>query len=206
MATSGALLQTREDIDNYCFNPVSVRSVNAVKKVLVIGSGGSGKSTFARQLGELLDIEVVYLDKIYWQRGWVETPKTEWLKTVDRLLEPDSWIMDGNYSGSLERRLEVCDTVIFLDMPRLLCLWRVLKRAVIYRKRSRPDMGPGCAERLDPEFIRWVWNYSKRTKPKVVARLAAHEAGKKIITLRSRYEVQEYLAQIVQVIHDKLAR
>jgi len=69
MATSEALLQTREDIDNYCFNPVSVRSVNAVKKVLVIGSGGSGKSTFARQLGELLDIEVVYLDKIYSDRS-----------------------------------------------------------------------------------------------------------------------------------------
>jgi adenylate kinase family enzyme len=167
-----------------------------MKKVLVIGSGGSGKSTFARHLGGLLDIEVIHLDKIYWHRGWVETPKTEWLKTVDRLLERDAWIMDGNFSGSLERRLVVCDTVIFLDMPRSLCVWRVLKRAVIYRKRSRPDMALGCAERLDPEFIRWVWNYSKRTRPKVVARLAAHEAGKKIITLRSRYEVEEYLAQI----------
>ena len=167
-----------------------------MKRVLVIGSGGSGKSTFAHHLGELLDIEVIHLDKIYWHRDWVETPRTEWLQTVDRLLEQDSWIMDGNFSGSLERRLEVCDTVIFLDIPRSLCVWRVLKRAVIYRKRSRPDMALGCDERLDPEFIRWVWNYSKRTRPKVVARMAAHEAGKKVITLRSRYEVEEYLAQI----------
>ncbi len=138
MATSEALLQTPEDIDNYCFNTVSVRSVNAVKKVLVIGSGGSGKSTFARQLGELLDIEVVYLDKIYWQRGWVETPKTEWLKTVDRLLEPDSLIMDGNYSGSLERRLDVCDTVIFLDMKCKSISCRSLQ--VIHDKLARKSL------------------------------------------------------------------
>ena len=167
-----------------------------MKKVLVVGSGGSGKSTFATRLGELLHLEVIHLDKIYWHPGWIETPKAEWLNIVDGLLDQDSWIMDGNYSGSLERRLEVCDTVIFLDMPRSLCVWRTLKRAVIYRKRKRPDMASGCDERLDSKFIRWVWNYSKRTRPKVVARLAAHEAGKKIVTLRSRYEVEEYLAQI----------
>jgi len=147
-------------------------------------------------LGELLDIEVIHLDKIYWHRGWVETPKTEWLKTVDRLLEQDSWIMDGNFSGSLERRLEVCDTVIFLDMPRSLCVWRTLKRAVIYRKRKRPDMASGCDERLDSEFIRWVWNYSKATRPKVLVRLAAHSGRKRIITLQSRYEVEKFIAEI----------
>jgi adenylate kinase family enzyme len=165
-----------------------------VKKVLVIGSGGSGKSTVARRLGELLHIEVIHLDNFYWQPGWIETPKAEWLRIVDALLKQDSWIMDGNYSGSLERRLESCDTVIFLDLPRSICTWRVLKRAIIYRKSKRPDMAVGCDERFDPEFIRWVWNYSKRSKPKVLARLAAYAGQKRIVTLRSRYEVEKFFA------------
>ncbi len=97
-----------------------------MRKILVIGSGGAGKSTLSRQLGELLDIEVLHLDKFYWQAGWIEMPQPEWLKTVEELLGRDAWIMDGNYSGTLDIRIAACDTVIFLDMPRTLCLWRML--------------------------------------------------------------------------------
>src|SRR3954466_4414965 len=111
-----------------------------MRKVLVIGPGGAGKSTFAKRLGELLKIEVLHLDKFYWRPGWVETPKSEWLKTIEELVEGESWIMDGNYSGTLDVRFTACDTVIFLDMSRALCLWRVLKRVIMYWKRSRPDM------------------------------------------------------------------
>ena len=164
-----------------------------MKKVLVIGSGGSGKSTFANRLGELLNIKVVHLDRLYWHPGWVETPKADWLKTVDELLMQDSWILDGNYSGTLERRLKCCDAVIFLDMPRRLCLWRILKRAVMYRNRSRPDMADGCPEKLNLEFISWVWNYSSRTRPKLLQRLKA-TGNKRIVYLRSRAEVEDFLA------------
>ncbi|HVF90708.1 MAG TPA: AAA family ATPase, partial [Blastocatellia bacterium] len=106
----------------------------------MIGSGGAGKTTFAKQLGARLDVEVIHLDSIYWHPGWVETSKAEWLKTVEELLKLDSWVMDGNYSGTLDVRLQACDTVIFLDISRLICLWRVLKRLIKYRNRSRPDM------------------------------------------------------------------
>ena len=114
-----------------------------MKKVLVIGSGGAGKSTFATRLGELLGIEVIHLDQFYWRPGWVETPKSEWLETVERLVRKDSWIIDGNYSGSLEIRLAACDTVIFLDIARSVCVWRLLKRVVRYRKKNRQDMAEG---------------------------------------------------------------
>jgi adenylate kinase family enzyme len=166
-----------------------------MRKVLVIGPGGAGKSTMARRLGELLNIRVLHLDKFYWNPGWVEMPKSDWLKTVEELLAGDAWIMDGNYSGTLELRLEACDTVIFLDMARTTCIWRVLKRALMYRRKSRPDMAEGCQEKLNLEFILWIWNYSRRTRPKVLRMLEAHSPQKSVVRLRSQSEVERFLAR-----------
>jgi adenylate kinase family enzyme len=166
-----------------------------MRKVLVIGSGGAGKSIFAARLGELLNIKVLHLDKFYWRPGWIEMPKAEWLRTLEELMKRDSWIMDGNYSGTLDIRLEACDTVIFLDMARPLCLWRVLARGIMYWKGGRPDMAEGCHERFSLEFIRWVWNYSGRTRPKVVEMLKSNSERKKIVWLRTRSEVERFLAR-----------
>lgn len=166
-----------------------------MRKVLVIGSGGAGKSIFATRLGELLKIEVLHLDKFYWRPGWVEMPKAEWLKTVEELLNRDSWIMDGNYSGTLDKRLEACDTVVFLDMPRTLCLWRVMKRAIMYWNGGRPDMTQDCPERFNLEFIRWIWNYSSRTRPKVVEMLKSNSERKMIVWLRTRLDVERFLTR-----------
>jgi adenylate kinase family enzyme len=165
-----------------------------MRKVLVIGPGGAGKSTLANQLGELLNIEVLHLDKLYWHPGWIETPKPEWLKTVGELLERDRWIMDGNYSGTLDIRFQACATVIFLDVSRTLCLWRVLKRAIMYRKKSRPDMAEGCPERLNLEFILWILNYPRRTRPKIVRMLESNQGEKKIVWLQSQSDVKRFLA------------
>ena len=167
-----------------------------MRKVLVIGSGGAGKTTFARRLGELRNIEVLHLDSLYWNPGWVETPKPEWLKTVEELVARDAWIMDGNYSGTLDLRLRACDTVIFLDLGRAICLWRVLKRWMRYRNRRRPDMAAGCHERFNLEFILWVWNYRRRTRPKVIEMLRENSGSKKVVWLRSPADVERYLAEV----------
>jgi len=167
-----------------------------MRRILVIGSGGAGKSTFARRLGRALGSEVIHLDAHYWQPGWVETPEHEWRGVVERLLGGESWVMDGNFSGTLEARLGACDTVIFLDMPRLLCLWRVIKRALLYRGRRRPDMAAGCREQLNWEFLRWVWAYPKRSRKKVNRLLEKNAGGKRVIRLHSRREVEEFLARV----------
>jgi len=164
-----------------------------MRRVLVIGSGGSGKSTFSTRLGALLHLEVHHLDKLFWHPGWVETSRDEWLKVVTELSDRHSWIMDGNYSGTLEVRIQKCDTVIFLDLSRWLCLWRIIMRVLRFRDGTRPDMAEGCRERFDAEFIAWVWNYPRRSKPKVVRLLAEHSEGKKIVWLRSRAEVKQFL-------------
>lgn len=165
-----------------------------MRRVLVIGSGGAGKSTFANRLGHVLGIEVKHLDRFYWRAGWEEPAKEEWLQIVAELTSGDSWIMDGNFGGTLELRLKHCDTIVFLDMPRLLCVWRIVKRRLRYRNRSRPDMAEGCSEKLDWEFIQWVWNYSRTSRPKVVKLLEEHSQSKRIVWLHSNREVERFLA------------
>lgn len=168
-----------------------------MKRILVIGSAGAGKSTFAPKLGEKTGLEVIHLDKLFWKPNWVETTdKAEWRRIVAGVLKGDSWIIDGNYGGTMEMRLEACDTAILLDLPRYVCTWRVLKRVVLYRKGTRPDMAEGCNERFDWEFLKWIWNYPKRSKPKVEARLKNFEKNGKIIRLCSRKEIEKFLSEL----------
>lgn len=167
-----------------------------MKKILIIGAGGAGKTTLARRMGDRLGIEVIHLDAVYWQPGWVEPPRSEWLRMVDELLARDSWIMDGNYSGTLDRRMEACDTVIFLDLPGWICVWRILRRLARHYGKTRPDVAAGCDERFSLEFIGWVWNYSRRKRPKILARLDAVADRKTIIRLRSAGEVERFVSSL----------
>ena len=166
-----------------------------MKKILVIGSGGSGKSRVATRLGKSLNLEVSHLDQLFWRPGWSKPAPEEWVRIVTDLTDRDSWILDGNYSGTLDLRLQKCDTVVFLDLSRWLCLWRIVKRALRYRNGQRPDMAEGCPEKLDPEFVLWVWNYPRRTRPKVAKLLREQSDGKQIVWLRSRREVEKFLAR-----------
>ena len=163
------------------------------QRILIIGSGGAGKSTLARRLGELTGIPVIHLDAHYWLPGWVVTPKEEWAGKVDALLQGDRWIMDGNFGSTLKQRLPRADTVIYLDYPSWLCLWRVLRRRVQYHGRTRPDIGPGCPESIDAEFIQWVINFPRNTRPKLLNLLAEHAQHAQIIIHKSPAETRRLL-------------
>lgn len=171
-----------------------------MKKILIIGSSGAGKSTFARRLSAATCLPVVHLDRLFWNPGWVETPKDEWHERVEKILREDRWIMDGNFSGTLDMRIAASDTVIFLETPRLVCIYRILKRVVLYRPGSRPDMAEGCHERFNWEFLKWVWDYPHRSKPKVEKLLEKYQGEKKVIRLKSKREAEEFLAGCTKIL------
>jgi len=163
-----------------------------MKKILVIGSSGAGKSTFARRLHQATNLKLIHLDQLHWKPNWVEPAKDEWRKIVEETIKRDEWIMDGNFSGTMELRIEVCDAVIFLDFPRTVCIWRILKRVAKYRKTNRPDMAEGCDEKFDFAFLRWVWDYPNRTKPKVEALLKKYQTEKTIFRIESNADVENF--------------
>lgn len=167
-----------------------------MKRIMIIGSGGAGKSTFSRRLGALTGIEVFHLDKLHWKPGWIEPPEEEWLKTIEGVIEKDEWILDGNYGGTTDKRMAKSDTVIFLDFPRTVCIYRVLKRRLKYRGTNRPDMTEGCNEKIDAEFLSWIWNYPKTKKPEIEEKLKKFENEKNIVRLKSKREVENFLATL----------
>lgn len=170
-----------------------------MKRVIIIGSGGAGKSSLARRLGEAAKIPVLHLDKLYWKPNWVEPPKEEWEKLLETELKKDEWIMDGNFGGTLELRLQYCDTAIFLDLPRTVCVYRALKRWIKYYGTNRPDMTVGCNEKVDPEFLGWVWNFPTIKKPKIEEKLRLFEKEKKIIRLHSQKEVENFFLNFTEI-------
>lgn len=167
-----------------------------MKKIVLIGSGGSGKSTLARKLGGILLIEVHHLDAMFWKPGWVSTPKHEQKAVQEELVSHDSWIIDGNYGGTIDIRLQAADTIIFVDLSRWICISRVLKRRFQYRNKMRVDMAEGCEERVSLEFLKWVWEYPKKQKPKISEKLRRLSIEKKIIILKSPKEVREFVASV----------
>jgi adenylate kinase family enzyme len=167
-----------------------------MKRVLVLGPSGSGKSTFAEKLADLLVVPCIHLDTYYWKPNWLETPQQEWFEVVRELISRESWVMDGNYSSTLEMRIKRADTAIFLDVPRRLSFWRVFKRRMVHRGQVRPELAPGCYEKIDLDFIRWIWNYPKRSRPVIDKILSENSDGKTIHILKNANEASDFLSML----------
>ncbi|EEL22595.1 topology modulation protein [Bacillus toyonensis] len=164
-----------------------------MKKIILIGSGGSGKSTLAKQLGNKLNIKVHHLDALFWKANWEGVPREEQRKVQKNLIKEEEWIIDGNYGGTMDLRLNAADTIIFLDIHRTICVYRAFKRIVQYRNKTRPDMGAGCEERLDLQFFKWIWEYPNKKKPAILKKLDQLSKGKEVIILKSPNEVKRFL-------------
>ncbi|MGV3463851.1 MAG: DNA topology modulation protein [Heyndrickxia sp.] len=167
-----------------------------MKKIVLIGSGGSGKSTLARQLGEKLKIKIYHLDALFWKPNWVGVPRDEQIKVQNDLVKQEEWIMDGNYNGTMDIRLNAADTIIFLDIPRTICVFRAFKRVLQYRNKTRPDMGEGCEERFSYEFFKWIWDYPKKKRPKILERLEQLSKEKEVFILKSPRDVESFLEKV----------
>lgn len=167
-----------------------------MKKVIIIGSGGAGKSTLSRKLSELTGIDIIHLDKLFWLPGWVSISREELSDKVKEICLKDSWIIDGNYSGTMEMRMEAADTIIYLDFPTIVCIWSILKRRIMYAGKERPDVTVGCIEKVDVEFFNWVLTYRHRNRKKLLGMLDKYAENRKVLIFRSRNQVNSFVRKL----------
>ena len=161
-----------------------------MKKVIVIGCPGSGKSTFARALSETTGLPLYYLDMMYWNADRTQVEKAIFRARLSEALAKECWIIDGNYGSTMTMRLEAADTVFFLDYPTEVCLEGIRARM----GKPRPDM-PWVEESEDAEFLEFVKSYNTESRPRVVELLNAY-TEKEIHVFHSREDAAAFLRQL----------
>ena len=165
-----------------------------MKKVIVIGCCGSGKSTFARHLHACTEIPLFHLDQLNWNADKTTVEKTVFLKRVKEVIEKDTWIIDGNYGSTMEMRMQACDTVFFLDYPVDVCIQGIYDRV----GKVRTDM-PWVEDEVDEDLIKFVKNYEKEDRPEVLNLLSKYKE-KDIHIFRSRLDANRYLESLKQLL------
>lgn len=162
-----------------------------MNRVAIIGCGGSGKSHLSRSLGVLLGISPVHLDGLYYGEDWKPLDQDQFAALQHNLVAAPSWVIDGNYASSLPIRLQVADTVIFLDLPGWTCLWGIAQRRLRHRGGQHKDIG--VYDRITWNFIRYVLGYRRKMAPRVRQLIADHAVSAEVVVLRNRRAARSYL-------------
>lgn len=161
-----------------------------MKKVIIIGCPGSGKSTFARSLQEKTGLPLFYLDMLKWNSDKTTVSREVFLERLNNVLSKNEWIIDGNYASTMELRMWMCDTVFFLDYAPQVCLSGIKER----QGKTRPDM-PWVETEEDAEFLEFIRNYNTLNRPDVVELLKKY-SDKNIVVFKSRKEAEVYIENI----------
>lgn len=166
-----------------------------MERICIIGCPGSGKSTLAARLAAQIGIPAVHLDQLFWKENWVQRTAAEFDELLAEALKQSRWIMDGNFARTLPLRLGFADTLVVYDLPKWRSLLGYFKRLRRYRGQSRPDMTPGCAEKLDWEFVGYILKF----KSEDLSALQREFPDLTIIRLRSHRQAEDWLGQVERV-------
>ena len=160
------------------------------QKILIIGSPGSGKSTFARALRDLAGLPLYHLDMLYWNADKTTVSREVFDERLQAVLEQKKWIIDGNFSRTMEWRLSLCDKVFFLDLPSEVCLESVRKRI----GTQRTDL-PWLETEEDAEFMDYIRSFSVEQKPKILSLLQKYPQLS-VTVFSTREETELYLKEL----------
>lgn len=162
-----------------------------MNKILVIGIPGSGKSTFTNKLGKVLNREVIHLDKLYRKPGWVVAyTRDEWVELVKNLVSREQWIIDGNYTNTLDIRLAAADTVVFLNFNKLICLYRVWLRCYKKDPLLGIDKAEGDRNKLSWDLIKKIITYPRK---EILQKLEKIKSEKEVFVVKNSHEVENLI-------------
>lgn len=163
-------------------------------KIAIIGYSGSGKSSLAAFLGELYNVDVLYLDSLHFLSGWVERETQDEINMMNEFLHSHSqWVIDGNYGYlSYQQRMEEADQIIFMNFNRFVCLYRAIKRLFRYRGKTRESITEGCIEKIDFEFIRWILYDGRTSKLKKRYQKVIKQYKNKTIVIKNQKQFNTF--------------
>jgi len=164
-----------------------------MNRIAVIGCSGGGKSTLARRLAERLNLPVIHLDVLYWKPGWTKGDHDAFRERLAVAVAGERWISDGNFPDSGDLHYARAELIVWIDQPRLLCLWRSIWRVIKTRGRRREDLPAGCPETFDPWLWGYIWNWDRDTRGPVEAALSTHARATPVVRLRSDREIETWL-------------
>lgn len=164
------------------------------RRILVMGCNGAGKTTFACKLAGALALPAIHLDLHYWRAGWQQPDSGEWRSQVAALVGASEWVMDGNYSDTYDLRMARADTLIWLDYSRTICLTRVLWRTLGGYGRVRARLPQGCPERLELTFLRYIWDFQNKHRPRIAKAIEYFGGHLRVFRLTCDAEADALLA------------
>jgi adenylate kinase family enzyme len=165
-----------------------------MKRIIVVGCQGSGKTRLSLALGARLGLPVVHLDVLYWRPGWKESDTAGFRVRVSEAIAADGWVVDGSFSGlALDVTLARAERFVVIERPRWLCLWRVLWRSAFQRSGRRTDLPEGCPEQFDWGLLKQVWRYNTDRRPRVEAELAQYGGHVPVVRLRNDREIAAFV-------------
>ena len=167
---------------------------DVMRRIIVVGCEGSGKTSLALKLGRKLGLPVVHLDVLYWRQGWKESDKASFRARVADAVAGEGWVVDGSFSGlAFDLTLARADTLIVIERPRWLCLWRITWRSAFGRQTTRPDLPEGCPEQFDWNLMRDAWRYNADRRPRIEAERLKYGAQIPVVRLSSDREIEEFV-------------
>lgn len=164
-----------------------------MKRVMIVGQPGAGKSWLARELGAITGLPVHHMDTIHFKPGWVERPRREKVAMARAVEELDEWIFEGGLSATYDTRLRRCDTLIVLDVPLPRRAFRILRRTLRHFGKTRPEMPENCPEKFRPEFWRWVWQTRRSGRDSLQALMQNAGRNVDVFLLHTPEEVRHFL-------------
>jgi adenylate kinase family enzyme len=164
-------------------------------KIVVLGNSGSGKSSLTASLAKKLNIEYLHLDKIVYKESWDKPCYEDLKEEVSKMIDKQSWIMDGNFLYNCQERFEKCDTIYFLDINRFVCLRSVLKRNKKYKGKKRESRSDLCDERITRSYLKWVFFDFYKTSRKIILKMIKEYNDKNVVIFKNRKQINKFLME-----------
>lgn len=173
--------------------------MKSIQKIAIIGAPGTGKSTLASYLQKQTNLPIFHLDQYFWSPNWTHPEEETYKKIHDKIHNKNKWIIDGMNLKYLESRIIKADLIIFLDYSSTVYIRRIFKRLFQYYGTPSPYSAPGCNEKFNFKFLKFLWwviRFKKNYLPNIYQLIKQYQNDKEIIIIKTPSQLEKFLHRL----------